>query len=464
MILNNIEVIDIAVDGKAIAKHENIIILMENVIPGDFVDLEITKKKKSYWEGKVLNIIKRSSYREKPFCEHFGICGGCKWQNMKYELQLFYKQKQVSDAFMRIAKLKMPEISPIIPSESIMYYRNKLEFTFSHAGWLTHEEIQDKNINRKNALGFHIPKRFDKVLDVKHCYLQADPSNSIRLEIKNYAIEHHLSFFDLVKQNGFLRNLIIRTSSLGETMVIVIFFYEDRKLREALLDHIIDKFPAITSLQYVINPKRNDTIFDLDVHLYKGRSFIYESMEKLQFRIGPKSFYQTNSMQVSKMYKIIREFAQLKGDEVVYDLYTGTGTIANFLASQCKKVVGIDYIDTAIEDAKENAIHNNFLNTAFYSGDIKDTLTNDFFEKNGKPDVIITDPPRAGMHEKVVEKLLNVGAEKIIYVSCNPSTQARDLQLLSSDYEAIKIQPIDIFPHTSHVENIVLLKKKHTNK
>jgi 23S rRNA (uracil1939-C5)-methyltransferase len=402
-----------------------------------------------------------SEKRTDPLCEHFGVCGGCKWQYMKYEDQLAFKQKQVHNQLVRIGKLDIPPILSIIGSKNVYYYRNKLEFTFSNKMWLTEEQIgSKKEFGNRNALGFHIPGLFDKVLDIDHCYLQAEPSNSIREEIKRYALENELSFFDLRQQTGLLRTLIIRTSSLGQTMVILVFHADEKETIEKMLGHLSNKFPQITSLQYVINPKRNDTIADLDVHLFSGEDCIYESMEGLKFRISPKSFYQTNSQQAYELYRVARDFAGLKGNEIVYDLYTGTGTIANFIAKNATKVVGIEYVEAAIEDAKINARLNGIHNTSFYAGDMKDVLNDGFVKENGRPDVIITDPPRAGMHEDVVKKINELSPEKIIYVSCNPATQARDLGLLKDNYAITHVQPVDMFPHTAHVENVVRLERK----
>ena len=387
---------------------------------------------------------------------------------MKYESQLFYKQKQVTDALTRIAKIELPGIQQIIPSSKTYQYRNKLEFTFSNKKWLTIEQVNDKNISfgegkdeiTRNALGFHIPGMFDKILDIDTCYLQEEPSNAIRNEIRKYALENNLPFFDLREQIGLLRNIIIRSTSTGEWMLIVSFHYDDKPIIENLLNHLANKFPQITSLQYVINAKRNDTISDLDIILFKGNDSIYENMEGLKFKIGPKSFYQTNSEQAYQLYKVTRDFAAIKSTDVVYDLYTGTGTIANFVAHQAKKVVGVEYVSAAIEDAKINSQINNITNTSFYAGDLKDVMDNDFINANGKPDIIITDPPRAGMHDDVTKKILEIEPRRIVYVSCNPATQARDLQLLDAKYKVIKVQPVDMFPQTHHVENVVLLELK----
>ena len=468
-VLENISVIDASSDGQSVARTEEYVIFIKGAVPGDVVDLQVTRKKSNYREATVIAVKERSDKRTEPVCQHFGVCGGCKWQNMHYDWQLFYKQKQVSDALTRLAKIELPEIQKIIPSKNTYHYRNKLEFTFSNKKWLTLDQVNDKSIAfgegegeiSRNALGFHIPGMFDKILDIDTCYLQEEPSNAIRNDLRRYALENHLSFFDLREQIGFLRNIIIRSTSTGEWMVIVAFHYDDRPAIEKLLDHLANQFPQITSLQYVINSKRNDTIGDLDIILYKGNDSIYESMEGLKFKIGPKSFYQTNSDQAYELYKVTRELAAIKNTDIVYDLYTGTGTIANFVAHQAKKVVGVEYVPAAIEDAKINSQLNNISNTVFYAGDMKDVLDNDFINENGKPDVIITDPPRAGMHEDVTKKILEIEPDRIVYVSCNPATQARDLQLLDVKYKVTKVQPVDMFPQTHHVENVVLLEKRN---
>jgi 23S rRNA (uracil1939-C5)-methyltransferase len=460
-VMENITITDAASTGQSIAKVNELVIFVEGGVPGDIVDIQVTKKKSKYREGKVVRLVEPSPKRVKPECQHFGVCGGCKWQDLAYKEQLFYKHKQVFDNLTRIGKIELPEFYPILPSENIYYYRNKLEFSFSNKKWLTLDEINSGiEIEDRNALGFHIPKMFNKILDIQHCHLQPEPSNAIRLTTRNYALRHGLGFFDPMEQTGFLRNMIIRTSSTGEVMVIIIFLTDDKAKREGLMDHLAENFPQITSLMYVINPKRNDTINDLEVHTYKGRDFILEQMEGLKFKIGPQSFYQTNSGQAYALYKIARDFAGLTGNETVYDLYTGTGTIALFVAHQAKKVVGIEYVDAAIEDAKVNAELNGIDKTVFYAGDMKDVLTHDFVEKNGKPDVIITDPPRAGMHEDVVKRISEIEPQRIVYVSCNPATQARDLALLDEKYKVTKVQPVDMFPHTHHVENVVLLERR----
>lgn len=460
-VIEQVEIVDVAAEGKAIARVNDLVVFVPFVAPGDIVDLQLHRRKHKYAEGRVLKIHKYSDVRTEPFCSHFGICGGCKWQHLPYEQQLFYKQKQVEDNLIRIGKISLPEISPIKGSSKIQFYRNKLEFTFSNKSWLTQEELNsEQTFDCRNALGFHIPGMFDKVLDIKKCWLQDDISNLIRLEIRKYTIEHNYPFFDLREQSGLMRNIIVRTASTGEIMLIVVFFRKDTEKIQALMSHIAEVFPQITSLLYVINQKANDTITDQKVHVFRGRDYIIESMEDLQFKIGPKSFYQTNSEQAYELYKIVRDFAGLNGPELVYDLYTGTGTIANFIASQAHKVIGIEYVPEAIEDAKVNSALNGIENILFYAGDMKDILTQDFINEHGRPDVIITDPPRAGMHDDVIKTILFAEPGKIVYVSCNPATQARDLGLLDEKYKVTRVQPVDMFPHTHHVENVVLLKKK----
>ena len=458
-LLEEVEIKDIAAEGKAVTRVDNLVVFVPWTVPGDIVDIQLTRKKNSYAEGKAVVFHKYSDVRSEPFCEHFGICGGCKWQHLPYSEQLRYKQKQVYDTLQRIGKIEIEESLPIIGSEKTMYYRNKLEYTFSNRRWLTESEISSEDaIKQPNGAGFHIPKMFDKVLDIHKCWLQDDVSNSIRLFIKNYCLSHDgYPFFDLRNQEGLMRTLIIRTSSIGELMVIVSFYYEDIARRESLLAKIRDAFPEITSLMYVINGKCNDTITDQDVILYAGKDHLTERMENLQFKIGPKSFYQTNSEQAHQLYKVVREFAGLHGDEIVYDLYTGTGSIANFVARQAKKVIGIEYVPEAIEDAKINARLNQLDNTSFFAGDIKDLLTESFMNEHGKPDIIITDPPRPGMHDNAIDAIMAASPERIVYVSCNPATQARDLNRLSTKYLIKKVQPVDMFPHTHHVENVALL-------
>lgn len=466
-VLKNVEVTDAGSEGQSVARVNDKVIFIKGAVPGDVVDVQLTKKKNNYAEGKVVDIHRFSEKRTEPVCEHFGVCGGCKWQNMKYESQLFYKQKQVSDALRRIGKIDIPEMPAVLGSSEVLHYRNKLEYTFSNKKWLTQEEIENKtNVfsnspdasNTRNGLGFHIPGMFDKVLDINKCYLQDDLSNKIRLEVKAYALKTGLSFFDIREQQGLLRNLIIRNTSLGEWMVVVVFFQEDENVKK-MLEHLRTSFPQITSLMYVINPKKNDVISDLEVHPFSGNNYIIEQLEGLKFKIGPKSFFQTNSKQALELYKVAREFADFKGDELVYDLYTGTGTIANFIAGRVKKVVGVEYIEEAIKDANENSLLNGITNTVFYAGDMKDVLNDEFVSANGKPDVVITDPPRAGMHEDVVNKINLLSPAKIVYVSCNPATQARDIVLLSENYRVSKVQPVDMFPHTHHIENVVLLER-----
>lgn len=465
-ILENVTVVDASSDGQSVARTDEYVIFIKGAVPGDVVDLQVTRKKSKYREAKTIAIKQRSDKRVEPVCQHFGVCGGCKWQNMSYDWQLFYKQKQVTDALTRLAKIELPEIEKIFPSKKIYHYRNKLEFTFSNKKWLTEEQIQDKTLsfdeglgeNARNALGFHIPGLFDKILDIETCYLQDEPSNAIRNEIRKYAFDNNLPFFDLREKLGLLRNIIIRSTSTGEWMLIFSFHYEDKTIIEPLLNHISEAFPQITSLHYVINPKQNDTIGDLDIKLFKGNDSIYENMEGLKFKISPKSFYQTNSDQAYELYKITRDFAAITSSDIVYDLYTGTGTIANFVAHQAKKVVGVEYVPAAIEDAKINSQINNISNTAFYAGDMKDVLNDAFVKENGKPDIIITDPPRAGMHDDVTKKILEIEPKRVVYVSCNPATQARDLQMLDQKYKVTRVQPVDMFPQTHHVENVVLLE------
>ena len=459
-ILENVEITGIGAEGKAIGRVDNFVIFVEDAVPGDFTDVLIYRKKKNYAEGRSVNIRIPSPDRMDPFCEHFGVCGGCKWQHLSYEKQLAFKQQNIADALERIGKLELPVLLPIIGSAKTKHYRNKLEYTFSNRSWLTRKELSDGDSKEMPALGFHVPLRFDKILDIKKCYLQDDLSNDIRIEVRNFCIANEMKFFDLISQEGGMRNLIIRNSSTGEWMVIVVFHSEDEANRNKLLNHLKEKFTFITSLLFIVNTKKNDTIFDLEIQLFHGKEYIVEKMEKLSYRISAKSFYQTNSYQAYELYKVVRNFAQLTGTENIYDLYTGTGTIATFLSGNARQVSGIDYIEDAIRDARQNAIDNNIRNISFFAGDIKDVLNEDFINKNGRPDVIVTDPPRAGMHEDVIKSIRKAAPEKIVYVSCNPSTQARDLQLLSDDFRIEKIQPVDMFPHTSHVENVTLLVKK----
>jgi len=459
-IFENIEVIDAGAKGKAIAKApDGKIIFLSNAVPGDIINVQTFKKRKAYYEGKAIDFIKLSSKRTTPVCEHFEHCGGCKWQHMKYEDQLFYKEKEVVNNLKRIGHLELPEITPILGSKKHYFYRNKMEFSFSSNRWLTYEEINsEEQIDNKNALGFHIAGMWDKILDVEKCHLQEDPSNTIRNAVKAFAIENKISFFNPRAQEGMLRTMTLRICSTGEIMVIIQFYEEDIAKRELLLDFIVKSFPEITSLQYIINQKANDTIYDQDVILYTGRDYILEEMEGLQFKINAKSFYQTNSDQAYELYKIARNFANLSGTEIVYDLYTGTGTIAQFVAKKAKKVIGIESVPEAIADAKENAKLNQISNATFYVGDMAKLFTAEFINTHGKPDLIITDPPRDGMHKNVIQQLLAIAAPKIVYISCNSATQARDLALLNHSYKIIKTQAVDMFPQTHHVENVVLLE------
>ena len=459
-LVQNLLISEAGAEGNAMARLDNYVIFAEGAVPGDLVDVMIYRKKKNYAEGRVVKIHEPSPDRVTPFCTHFGTCGGCKWQHMSYEKQIHYKQKQVEDVLERIGKINLPKATPILGSALTKYYRNKLEFTFSNKGWLTPAEIESEIPIIKPALGFHVPGRFDKILDVKECFLQEDLSNKIRIAVREFCLDNNFEFFDPRSQEGYMRNLIIRSTSIGEWMVVVVFKTDHQESREQLMSHLKTKFPKLTSLQYIINGKRNDTIYDQDVILYSGREWIEEKMEELIFRISAKSFYQTNSLQAYELYKIVRDYAGLTGNENVYDLYTGTGTIASFIASKAKKVIGIDFIEDAIKDATENAKQNKITNVEFIAGDIKDTLTTAFTEQHGKPDVIITDPPRSGMHEDVVKAILLNAPEKIVYVSCNPASQARDIQLLDQLYEVEKFQPVDMFPHTTHVENVMLLRKR----
>ncbi|MFA1772615.1 23S rRNA (uracil(1939)-C(5))-methyltransferase RlmD [Rufibacter glacialis] len=456
-VLTQVRVEEMAAEGKCIVRHDNLVVFISDVAPGDVVDVRITKKRKNYLEGVPVHFHAYSEARTQPFCEHFGVCGGCKWQHIPYDTQLFYKQKQVNDNVERIGKITGHEMLPILPSDRVSFYRNKLEYTFSGNAWLTKEQIDSGEELERRALGFHIPLRFDKIVDIQHCYLQPAPSNEIRLAVKKYALDHNLPFFDLVRQEGYLRNLIIRTANTGDLMVIVQVFQDQMEWLQPLLNHLLQEFPQITSLHYVVNSKGNETFHDLEVVCYHGEPYIHEQMEGLRFRVGPKSFYQTNSEQAYNLYKLTRDFALLNGTETVYDLYTGAGTIANFVARKAAQVVGIEYVASAIEDAKINSQINDITNTHFYAGDMKDVLTHELFARHGRPDVIITDPPRAGMHPDVVTKLLEVKANRIVYVSCNPATQARDLEMLSELYDVVKIQPVDMFPQTYHVESVALL-------
>jgi 23S rRNA (uracil1939-C5)-methyltransferase len=460
VIFEHVTVLDAGAKGVSVAKApEGQVIFIPNVVPGDVVDVQTYKKRKAYFEGKAIKFHSFSEHRVTPICEHFGVCGGCKWQNMKYEQQLFYKHNEVKNHLQRIGKIELPKMEPILGSEKQFFYRNKMEFGFSNARWMTEDEIKaDVEYEHKNALGFHIPKMWDKILDISKCHLQQDPSNEIRNAIREFAIENNLAFFNPRAHEGLLRTLMIRTASTGEIMVLIQFFEEQKENRIKLMDFLAEKFPTITSLQYVINGKPNDTIYDQKVVLYRGRDYILEEMEGLKFSINAKSFYQTNSEQAYELYKITRDFAGLSGNELVYDLYTGTGTIAQFVSKNAKKVIGVESVPEAIIDAKANAERNNISNCEFYVGDMKNVFNESFIAQHGKPDVIITDPPRDGMHKDVIEQILKIEAQKIVYVSCNSATQARDLALLDQKYKVTRVRPVDMFPQTHHVENVVLLE------
>lgn len=461
-LFENIEVVDTAAKGKTVAKSpDGRVVFLSNAVPGDIVDIRTGRKRKSYYEGKAVKFHHLSEKRVDPVCEHFGVCGGCKWQHMNYQDQLSYKQKEVTNNLIRIGHLELPEITPIAGCEKIYFYRNKMEFSFSDSRWLTEKELKsDIEFEDRNACGFHIPGMWDKILDIQKCHLQEDPSNAIRNSIKNFAIQNGITFFNPRQRTGMLRTLMIRISSTGEIMIVIQFFEDDQEKRELLLNYIAETFKEITSLQYMINEKGNDSIYDQDIILFEGRDHIFEEMEGLKFKINAKSFYQTNSSQAYELYKIARGFADLKGDEIVYDLYTGTGTIAQFIASKAKKVIGVESVPQAIEDARENARLNGIDNTVFYDGDMAKVFTQEFIDQNGHPDLIITDPPRDGMHQKVVAQILHILPEKIVYISCNSATQARDLALMKEDYIIEKSQAVDMFPQTHHVENVVLLKRR----
>lgn len=457
-----VKVIDAGAKGKSIAKApDGKVIFIGNAVPGDVVDVQTTKRKKAFYEGTATRFHEYSDKRVEPPCIHFRVCGGCKWQFMDYKHQLYYKEKEVVNNLTRLGKVELPEVTPILGSKAIYFYRNKMEFSFSDSRWLTQEEISSgKDIEDRNALGFHIPGMWDKILDIKECHLQQAPSNGIRNTVKQFAIANDIPFFNTREQRGMLRTLMIRTSSTGEIMVLIQFFEENREKRELLLNFIAEEFPEITSLQYVINPKGNDTIYDQEVICYKGKDHIFEEMEGLKFKINAKSFYQTNSEQAYNLYKITRDFAGLTGSELVYDLYTGTGTIAQFVAAKAKKVIGVEAVPEAIEDAKENARNNNITNTEFYVGDMKKVFTTEFIKQHGHPDVIITDPPRDGMHKDVVAQIIGILPQRIVYVSCNSATQARDLALLDEHYKVTRTQAVDMFPQTFHVENVVCLERR----
>jgi len=460
-VFKNIKVIDAGAKGKAVAKAEDgRVIFLNNAVPGDVVDIETFKQRKAYYEGTAIAFHKLSALRTEPKCQYFGTCGGCKWQHMDYQFQLEFKEKEVTNNLKRLGHLDLPEVSAIIGSKDIYYYRNKMEFSFSDSRWLTRAEIDSNTVIKdRNALGFHIPGMWDKIIDIEHCWLQKEPSNTIRNAIRTFAVAEKLPFFNARHKTGLLRTLMIRTSSTGELMVLVQFFENAKEQIQLLMEFLKASFPEITSLLYVINSKANDTLYDQDVHCYAGRSYIFEAMEGLKFKINAKSFYQTNSDQAYELYKVAREFADLKGQELVYDLYTGTGTIAQFVAKKAAKVVGVEAVPEAIEAAKENAELNNITNASFYVGDMKQIFNDGFIAEHGLPDVVITDPPREGMHKDVVEQLLKINPEKIVYVSCNSATQARDLALMQGQYQITKVQPVDMFPQTHHVENVVLLER-----
>ena len=462
IVFDHIKVLDAGAKGVSVAKApDGKVIFIPNVVPGDVVDVQTFKKRKAYYEGKAVKFHEFSEHRIEPICEHFGVCGGCKWQNMKYSQQLYYKQNEVLNHLLRIGKIQLPDFEPILGSEKQFFYRNKMEFSFSNSRWLTEKEIgSTEDLGNRNALGFHIPKMWDKILDINKCHLQEDPSNAIRNEIRAFANENNLTFFNPRNHEGLLRTLMMRTASTGEIMVLVQFFENDKANRELLLDHVYEKFPQITSLQYVVNNKANDTLYDQNINLYKGRDYILEEMEGLKFSINAKSFYQTNSDQAYELYKITRDFAGLTGNEIVYDLYTGTGTIAQFVSKNAKKVIGVESVPEAIVDAKANAIRNEITNCEFYVGDMKVVFNESFIAQHGKPDVIITDPPRDGMHKDVIEQILKIEPSKIVYVSCNSATQARDLALMDEKYKVTRVRPVDMFPQTHHVENVVLLERR----
>jgi len=460
-VVENVEITGVAAEGKSIARVDDMVVFIPYGAPGDVVNIKLDKKKRSYAEAHIVDMLKPSPDRVAPVCEHFGVCGGCKWQHIPYESQLRYKRDQVVDALTRIAKVEIPDVNPTLGSKETFCYRNKLEYTFSCKCWITFEDLRSgREIADRNALGFHIPGAFDKVLDIKKCWLQDDLSNRIRLFVRQYALAKGYEFYDIKAQQGLMRTLMVRIASTGEVMLIVVFARPEQEKIDDLMGAIAAEFPEITSLLYVVNQKVNDTIADQEVITYRGRDYINEEMEGLQFRIGPKSFYQTNSLQAYELYKVARRMACLKPDDLVYDLYTGTGTIANFVARQVKKVVGIEYVPEAIADAKLNSEVNGIDNTIFFAGDMKDVLTDGFIAEHGRPDVMIIDPPRAGMHEDVVNVILNARPERIVYVSCNPATQARDLALMDSLYRVEEVQPVDMFPHTHHVENVVRMTRR----
>lgn len=459
--LEGVEITGMSSDGRGIAKLDGKVVFTEFSVPGDVVDAQVRRDKRKYYEAQIAALKQASPLRVNPACEHFTVCGGCKWQHVTYPEQLKFKQQIVADAFQRIGNLQFPPIPEVVGCNENYYYRNKLEFAFTDRRWLTEEEIATgQTYEHRNGVGFHVPENFLGVIDVQHCWLQGEPSNALRTAVREYALANGYTFFNLAKQHGLLRNMMVRTTSIGEVLVLFSFFENDEEKIRKLLNHVADKFPQLSSLQYVINPKKNDTIYDLEPQVFKGKDHIIEQLGSYRFKIGPKSFFQTNSVQAKVLYDITKEFAGLQPTDVVYDLYTGVGSIALYVSDACARVSGIEQIEAAIEDAKVNAALNSVSNCSFYAGDVRMVLKEDFIAANGKPDVVITDPPRAGMHEDVVNTLLHLEAPKIVYVSCNPATQARDLQLLSLKYDIARVQPVDMFPHTTHIENVALLHKK----
>ncbi len=460
-LLTEVEIVDAGAEGKAVGKTGEKVVFVPFAVPGDVVDVQVTKKRRRYVEGKIVKFHKKSERHTEPFCKHFGTCGGCKWQHMAYEDQLFYKEKQVRDNLERIGKVDVTSMNPILGSEKDVYYRNKLEFTFSHRRWIHEgEPVVEQGSPEEKGLGFHIPGFFDKVEDIEHCYLMAEPSNKIRLETRKFAVKNGYSFYDLRKKEGYLRNLVIRMSTTGDVLVNLVIGSSNADPAERLLNHLMTSIPEITSAFYTINEKVNDSLSDLEATHFRGAKYLTEKMEDLTFRVGPMSFYQTNARQAYRLYDVAREFAGLQGDELIYDLYTGTGTIALFLAKNARKVVGVEYVEEAVKAAASNAALNNIENVSFVAGDMAKVFNEEFVNTHGAPDVIVTDPPRAGMHPDVVEQILELNPEKVVYVSCNPATQARDIEMMSGNYTVEKIQPVDMFPQTHHVENVVLLQRK----
>jgi 23S rRNA (uracil1939-C5)-methyltransferase len=463
-LLEKVEITDAGAEGKAVARADNRVVFIPFGVPGDIVDVQVTKRKKSFFEGRIVKFHEYSLFRTEPPCEHFGLCGGCRWQNMSYEKQLYFKQKQVKDHFDRIGKFAYPEIRPILASEDVFFYRNKLDYTFSNRKWFTNQRPENGDNAESNGIGFHLTGMFDRIIDIEKCHLQPDPSNAIRLAVREYSLSRGLSFFDAKTWEGLLRNLIIRNTLSGQLMVIIVFQYDEEEIIRELLQFVINKFPSITSLMYAINPKKNDDISDLEIKLFHGNPYMLEEFPayleddpKLKFKIGPVSFFQTNARQASHLYHIAVEMAGFEGHEIVYDLYSGTGTIACYVSKYVSKVVGLEFIPAAVADAGENAVLNGITNISFHTGDIARIMDREFFDANGKPDVIITDPPRNGMHNKVIEQIMAVRPQKVVYISCNPATQARDIQIMSDLYQVMAVQPVDMFPHTQHVENVVLL-------